>query len=50
LAELEQRAGTQFDAAAVKWFLAWASREGERPPHRRQSAKDDKDEAALPTT
>jgi len=50
LAELEQRAGTQFDAAAVKWFLAWASREGERPPHRRQSAKDDREEAALPTT
>ena len=50
LAELERGAGTQFDPAVVEAFLAWASKEGEGLPDRRQPAKEDKEPAALPTT
>jgi HD-GYP domain-containing protein (c-di-GMP phosphodiesterase class II) len=50
LAEVQRGAGTQFDPAVAEAFLAWASKEGEGLPDRRQPAKEDKEPAALPTT
>jgi len=46
LAEIERGAGTQFDPAVVEVFLAWAAKESEDPPARRQ---DDNELAAAPT-
>ena len=50
LAELERGAGTQFDAAVVEAFLAWASREGAEPEARKQPASEDKQLATVRTT
>jgi diguanylate cyclase (GGDEF)-like protein/PAS domain S-box-containing protein len=50
LAELERGAGTQFDAAVVEAFLAWASREGAEPEARKQPASEDKELATVRTT
>jgi diguanylate cyclase (GGDEF)-like protein/PAS domain S-box-containing protein len=47
LAELERGAGTQFDPAVVEVFLAWAAKECEDLPARRQ---DNNELAAAPTT
>jgi diguanylate cyclase (GGDEF)-like protein/PAS domain S-box-containing protein len=47
LVEIERGAGTQFDPAVVEVFLAWAAKEGEDLPARRQ---DDNELAAAPTT
>jgi len=47
LADIERGAGTQFDPAVVEVFLAWAAKECEDLPPRRQ---DDNELAAAPTT
>ena len=50
VAELRRCAGTQFDPAVVEVFLAWAAKEGEGLPARRQSESADKEPEAVPTT